>query len=109
VLFIGTQFSNLYTAVDTPARGRVVRSLVQLGALKQLTLAWFHGLMQLPDSVVRSIIVALTAASARPLYQEVRRWVWDPETFAPGRSQRRCYPTGRCASVTDLQSFRDCQ
>jgi hypothetical protein len=24
VLFIGTQFSNLYTAVDTPARGRVV-------------------------------------------------------------------------------------
>ena len=26
VLFIGTQFSNLYTAVDTPARGRVVRS-----------------------------------------------------------------------------------
>jgi hypothetical protein len=22
VLFIGTQFSNLYTAVDTPARGR---------------------------------------------------------------------------------------
>ena len=23
VLFIGTQFSNLYTAVDTPARGRV--------------------------------------------------------------------------------------
>jgi hypothetical protein len=82
---------------------------MQLGALKQLTLAWFHGLMQLPDSVVRSIIVALTAASARPLYQEVRRWVWDPETFAPGRSQRRCYPTGRCASVTDLQSFRDCQ
>ena len=25
VLFIGTQFSNLYTAVDTPARGRVSR------------------------------------------------------------------------------------
>jgi hypothetical protein len=24
VMFIGTQFSNLYTAVDTPARGRVV-------------------------------------------------------------------------------------
>ncbi len=24
VLFIGTQFSNLYTAVDTPARGRVI-------------------------------------------------------------------------------------
>ena len=24
VLFIGTQFSNLYTAMDTPARGRVV-------------------------------------------------------------------------------------
>ncbi len=24
MLFIGTQFSNLYTAVDTPARGRVV-------------------------------------------------------------------------------------
>ena len=24
VLLIGTQFSNLYTAVDTPARGRVV-------------------------------------------------------------------------------------
>jgi len=23
VLFIGTQFSNLYTSVDTPARGRV--------------------------------------------------------------------------------------
>jgi hypothetical protein len=23
VLFIGTQFSNLYTAVDTPTRGRV--------------------------------------------------------------------------------------
>ena len=23
MLFIGTQFSNLYTAVDTPARGRV--------------------------------------------------------------------------------------
>jgi hypothetical protein len=23
VLFIGTQFSNFYTAVDTPARGRV--------------------------------------------------------------------------------------
>ncbi len=23
VLFIGTRFSNLYTAVDTPARGRV--------------------------------------------------------------------------------------
>ena len=23
VLFIGTQFSNLYTAVDTPAKGRV--------------------------------------------------------------------------------------
>jgi hypothetical protein len=27
-LFIGTQFSNLYTAVDTPARGRVVVCLV---------------------------------------------------------------------------------
>ncbi len=27
VLFIGTQFSNLYTAVDTPARGRVVHGL----------------------------------------------------------------------------------
>jgi hypothetical protein len=24
VLFIGTQFSNLYTAVDTPTKGRVV-------------------------------------------------------------------------------------
>ncbi len=24
MLFIGTQFSNLYTAVDTPARGREV-------------------------------------------------------------------------------------
>jgi hypothetical protein len=24
VLFIGTRFSNLYTSVDTPARGRVV-------------------------------------------------------------------------------------
>ena len=30
VLFIGTQFSNLYTAVDTPARGRVVVCLVLL-------------------------------------------------------------------------------
>ena len=28
VLFIGTQFSNLYTSVDTPARGRVVVCLV---------------------------------------------------------------------------------
>jgi hypothetical protein len=28
VLFIGTQFSNLYTAVDTPALGRVVVCLV---------------------------------------------------------------------------------
>ena len=28
VLFIGTKFSNLYTAVDTPARGRVVVCLV---------------------------------------------------------------------------------
>ena len=28
VLFIGTQFSKLYTAVDTPARGRVVVCLV---------------------------------------------------------------------------------
>ena len=28
VLFIGTQFSNLYTAVDTPARGRVGVCLV---------------------------------------------------------------------------------
>ncbi len=28
VLFIGTQFSNLYTAVDTLARGRVVVCLV---------------------------------------------------------------------------------
>ena len=28
VLFIGTQFSNLYIAVDTPARGRVVVCLV---------------------------------------------------------------------------------
>ena len=28
VLFIGTQFSNLYTAVDTPARGRVVKGLL---------------------------------------------------------------------------------
>ena len=28
MLFIGTQFSNLYTAVDTPARGRVVVCLV---------------------------------------------------------------------------------
>jgi hypothetical protein len=27
VLFIGTQFSNLYTAVDTSARGRVVRQM----------------------------------------------------------------------------------
>ena len=27
-LFIGTRFSNLYTAVDTPARGRVVMRLV---------------------------------------------------------------------------------
>jgi hypothetical protein len=27
LLFIGTQFSNLYTAVDTPARGRVVSDL----------------------------------------------------------------------------------
>ena len=30
VLFIGTQFSNLYTTVDTPARGRVVVCLVFL-------------------------------------------------------------------------------
>jgi hypothetical protein len=28
VLFIGTQFSNLYTAVDTPSMGRVVVCLV---------------------------------------------------------------------------------
>ena len=28
MLFIGTQFSNLYTAVDTPARGRVGRDRV---------------------------------------------------------------------------------
>jgi hypothetical protein len=28
VLFIGTQFSNLYTAVDTPVMGRVVVCLV---------------------------------------------------------------------------------
>jgi hypothetical protein len=29
VLFIGTQFSNLYTAVDTPARGRVGSLVIQ--------------------------------------------------------------------------------
>jgi len=29
VLFIGTQFSNLYTAVDTPAKGRVGRRIVE--------------------------------------------------------------------------------
>jgi hypothetical protein len=28
VLFIGTQFSNLYTAVDTPAKGRVTVCVV---------------------------------------------------------------------------------
>jgi hypothetical protein len=27
-LFIGTQFSNLYTAVDTPARDRVIMSVL---------------------------------------------------------------------------------
>ena len=30
VLFIGTQFSNLYTAVDTPARGRVILPVCML-------------------------------------------------------------------------------
>jgi hypothetical protein len=30
VLFIGTQFSNLYTAVDTPTRGRVCVCVVCL-------------------------------------------------------------------------------
>jgi hypothetical protein len=30
-LFIGTQFSNLYTAVDTPAMGRVVVCLCLFG------------------------------------------------------------------------------
>ncbi len=30
MLFIGTQFSNLFTAVDTPARGRVKRLDTQL-------------------------------------------------------------------------------
>jgi hypothetical protein len=31
VLFIGTQFSNLYTAVDTPAKGRVGQEVVCTG------------------------------------------------------------------------------
>jgi len=30
-MFIGTHFSNLYTAVETPARGRVVVCLVFVG------------------------------------------------------------------------------
>jgi hypothetical protein len=34
VLFIGTQFSNLYTAVDTPAKGRVGVCVVFVFACK---------------------------------------------------------------------------
>jgi hypothetical protein len=34
VLFIGTQFSNLYTAVDTPAKGRVCVCVVFVFACK---------------------------------------------------------------------------
>jgi hypothetical protein len=37
VLFIGTRFSNLYTSVDTPARGRVV---VDLEEEPETSLAW---------------------------------------------------------------------
>ncbi len=43
MLFIGTQFSNLYTAVDTPARGRVVVCVV-LGVCVQVCARTFSGL-----------------------------------------------------------------
>jgi hypothetical protein len=37
--------------------------------------------------------------SAHPSYQEVRRSVWDPETFAPGhKSRAEARPTGRAVS-----------
>jgi len=38
VLFIGTQFSNLYTAVDTPARGRVGALVVVTGPFIKILL-----------------------------------------------------------------------
>jgi hypothetical protein len=47
VLFIGTQFSNLYTAVDTPARGRVGWT-----SMAQEDLDGLHGVLLLRESVV---------------------------------------------------------
>jgi hypothetical protein len=36
--------------------------------------------------------------SAHPSYQGVRRSVWDPETFAQGKSRAEARPTGRAVS-----------
>ena len=43
VLFIGTQFSNLYTAVDTPARGRVCEDTepVMCSKVRNIVGFWF--------------------------------------------------------------------
>ena len=42
VLFIGTQFSNLYTAVDTPARGRVVCAAAPAGCHSRRRTKWWR-------------------------------------------------------------------
>ena len=62
VLFIGTQFSNLYTAVDTPAMGRVVVCLVFVcfGVCVQTCARTFSGLSA---SEPRAKCVVLTSSS----------------------------------------------
>ena len=38
--------------------------------------------------------------SARPSYQGVRRWVWDPKTFVPGQKPKvEARPTRRTVSM----------
>jgi hypothetical protein len=62
VLFIGTQFSNLYTAVDTPAMGRVVS--VRTGATGCWQLGVELGDMGLQDP--KLMLRGQGASSGRP-------------------------------------------
>ncbi len=55
VLFIGTQFSNLYTAVDTPARGRVGCCRREFRLQKVSPLGWRRG----PEDVALAIPEAI--------------------------------------------------
>jgi hypothetical protein len=77
VLFIGTQFSNLYTAVDTPAMGRVV-SVVECAPASPY--AYSSSIHRFPDERTHLSRLRLFQRHLRSLVW-VWVWVWDGFTL----------------------------